>query len=298
MNRTGLFGLVVGAVALAASSSAAMAQTLVVGGKNFTEQQILTSLTAQYLTGLGYTVDARGGLGSAAVRQAQESGQIDVYWEYTGTSLITYNDVTEKLNPSETYMRVKELDAEKGLTWLEPSRVNNTYAIAMRRADANERGIASISDLAAKINGGETITFASNAEFYSRPDGLRPMEETYGFEFGRANITRMDTGLVFQAMRDEQVDSGIVTATDGRIPVFDFLVLTDDKAFFPNYAAAPVVRTETLEANPELGNQLSAISALLDDQVMANLNAQVDVEKKPVEEVAREFLVQHNLIQG
>ena len=72
------------------------------------------------------------GLGSAALRQAQESGQIDVYWEYTGTSLITYNGVKDKLDAAATYTKVKELDAAKGLTWLKASAANNTYAIAMR----------------------------------------------------------------------------------------------------------------------------------------------------------------------
>lgn len=291
-----LIAFLAGAAAFALSSMSAQAQNIVVGGKNFTEQQLLTSLTSQYLTAKGYTVDERAGLGSAAVRQAQESGQVDVYWEYTGTSLITYNGVTEKLDAEATYARVKELDAAKGLTWLEPSAANNTYAIAMRAADAGEKGIASITDLAAKINGGETLTFASNAEFYSRPDGLGPLEAAYGFEFGRANVSRMDTGLVYQALRDAQVDTGLVFATDGRVPAFDFVILDDDKGYFANYALAPVVRTETLEANPELEAQLNAVSTLLTDAIMAGLNAQVDVDKKSVESVAKEFLEANDLI--
>ncbi|MPY72910.1 MAG: glycine/betaine ABC transporter substrate-binding protein [Alphaproteobacteria bacterium] len=296
MAKAKIIRLLAGAAALAFCVASANAQTIVVGGKNFTEQQVLASLTSQYLMAKGYTVDERAGLGSAAVRQAQESGQVDVYWEYTGTSLITYNGIEEKLDAEATYQRVSELDAEKGLTWLEPSKANNTYAIAMRAADATEQDIASITDLAEKINGGETVTFASNAEFYSRPDGLGPMEEVYGFEFGRSNISRMDTGLVYQALRDAQVDTGLVFATDGRVPAFDFVILEDDKGYFANYALAPVVRTETLEANPELEEQLNAVSALLDDQVMAQLNAEVDVEQKSIEAVAKAFLEEHNLI--
>lgn len=298
MARATIIGFLAGAAALALGMGSAQAKDIVVGGKNFTEQQILTSMTAQYLAGLGYTVDERGGLGSAAVRQAQESSQVDVYWEYTGTSLITYNGIKDKLDAAATYKTVSELDAAKGLTWLNASAANNTYAIAMRAADAKAKGIATISDLAAKINGGETLTFASNAEFYSRPDGLAPMEKAYGFEYGRANVTRMDSGLVYQALRDSQVDSGLVFATDGRVPAFDFTILTDDKGYFANYALAPVVRTETLEANAKLGEQLNAVSALLTDAVMAKLNASVDVDKKSVEEVAKGFLTEHQLIKG
>src|SRR5437762_9184730 len=89
----------------------ATAQNIVVGGKNFTEQQIMSAMTAQLLKAKGFTPDVKAGMGSAVLRQAQENGQIDVYWEYTGTSLITYNKFTEKLSAADNYMKVKELDA-------------------------------------------------------------------------------------------------------------------------------------------------------------------------------------------
>lgn len=271
-------------------------QAIVVGGKNFTEQQIIAEITAQYLKAKGLNVDKRVGLGTAALRQAQEAGQIDIYWEYTGTSLITFNKVSEKLDPAATYARVKELDAAKGLVWLNPSKANNTYALAMRRKDAAEKGIASLSDLAAKLNAGAKLKLACNAEFYARPDGLAPLEKAYGFQFGRENVVRMDTGLVYQALRDSQVDVGLVFATDGRIPAFDFVVLKDDKGFFPNYAMTPVVRKAVLDREPKLAGLLNALSAKLDDATMAKLNASVDVDKKTVEEVAAGFLKQQGLV--
>lgn len=294
MNITVKSGLA--ALAFAAFATGAQAANIVVGGKNFTEQQILSAITQQVLEANGHRVDNRAGMGSAAVRQAMENGQIHVYWEYTGTSLITYNNIEEKLDPQQTYDTVKELDAQKGIVWLNPSEANNTYALAMRAADASEKGIASISDLAGAINGGQSLTFGSNAEFYARPDGLKPLEAAYGFEFGRANVKRMDTGLVYQALRDGQVDVGLVFATDGRIPAFDFTVLEDDQGYFPSYALAPVIRTEVLEANPGIGDLLNEVSAKLDDQVMAALNASVDVDKVSVENAAAKFLQDNGLI--
>ncbi|PTL89212.1 glycine/betaine ABC transporter substrate-binding protein [Halomonas litopenaei] len=269
---------------------------IVVGGKNFTEQQIISSMTAQYLDHLGYDVDKRAGMGSAVLRQAQENGQVDLYWEYTGTSLIVFNGVEEKLDSQETYDRVKALDAEKGLAWLEPSGVNNTYAIAMREADAEAMEITSISDMAEAVNAGEDLLFASNAEFYARPDGLRPMQDIYGFQFERSDIKRMDTGLTYTALRDDQVDIAMVTTTDGRVSAFDLRILEDDKGFFPPYAMTPVVRQEALDTHPELEAQLNALAAKLDDEVMTRLNEQVDVNRDVVETVAEQFLVDQGLI--
>ncbi len=282
--------------ALAISALPALAQTIVVGGKNFTEQQIMAEMTSQFLKSKGVTVDKRAGLGTAALRSALEAGQVDLYWEYTGTSLITFNKVTEKLDADSTYAKVKELDGAKGLVWLNPSKANNTFGIAMRKADGDKLKLSSISDLAAKVKAGTTLKFASNAEFYARPDGLKPMEQTYGFEFGRENTVRMDSGLVYQALRDSQVDVGVVFATDGRVPAFNFVVLKDDKGYFPTYAMTPVIRKETLDKNPSIGEALNAISAKLDDATMAKLNASVDVDKKSIEEVAAGFLKGQGLV--
>ena len=256
----------------------------------------MSQMTAQLLQAKGFKPDVKAGMGSAVVRQAQENGQIDVYWEYTGTSLITYNKINDRLSPADTYAKVKELDAAKGLVWLNPSKANNTYSLAMNADDAKKQGIVSISDLAAKVKGGAKLTFASNAEFYARPDGLKPLEEKYGFEFPRENVKRMDTGLVYQALKERQVDVGLVFATDGRVPAFNFVVLKDDKGYFPTYALTPVVRKQVLDANPKLAEYLNALSAKLDDATMARLNASVDVDKKTVEDVAKTFLKEQGLV--
>jgi osmoprotectant transport system substrate-binding protein len=284
------------AILLATATTISSADEIVVGGKNFTEQQILATMTVEYLESLGYDTDKRSGMGSAVLRQAQENGQIDLYWEYTGTSLINYNDVTERLSPEESYQRVKELDAEKGLVWLEPSDANNTYALAMREEYAEKNGFETISDMAEAVNNDKGLTFASNAEFYAREDGLRPLQKAYDFQFDRPDIKRMDSGLVYPALRDGEVEVGLVFATDGRIPAFDFRVLEDDKDYFPSYALTPVVRKETLEENPKLAEQMNRLSGLLTDDTMAGLNADVDVERKSIEDVATSFLKENDLM--
>ena len=296
MLRRALLSTIVFTGALASSLVANAQSTIVVGGKAFTEQILMTEMTVQLLEAKGFKPDRKAGMGSAALRSAHENGQIDLYWEYTGTSLVTYNKITDKLNAADTYKRVKELDAAKGLVWLNPSAANNTYALAMRRDDAAKRSIVTISDLAKAVKADAKLSFASNSEFFARPDGLKPMQETYGFEFARDNVKRMDTGLTYQALRDSQVDVSLVFATDGRIPAFNFVVLKDDKGFFPAYALTPVVRKEVLDKNPKLAEPLNALSAKLNDAVMGRLNAAVDVDKKSVEDVARAFLREQGLL--
>lgn len=294
--RAWKFKVILTAAAMAAGLVSAAAQTLVVGGKNFTEQQLMAEMTTQLLTAKGFKVDKRAGLGTAPLRQALENGQIDLYWEYTGTSLITFNKITEKLDTAATYARVKQLDGAKGLVWLNPSKANNTYGLAMRKADADAKGIHSLSDLAAKEKAGQHLKFGCNAEFYARPDGLGPLQTAYDFEFGRENVVRMDTGLVYAALRNSQVDVGLVFATDGRIPAFNFVVLKDDKGYFPSYALTPVIRKEALDKNPKVGDILNSLSAKLDDATMARLNASVDVDNKTIEEVSTGFLKSQGLI--
>ncbi len=275
----------------------AAAQTIVVGGKAFTEQQIMTAMTVALLKAKGFTPDRKAGMGSAAVRAAMENGQIDVYWEYTGTGLGVFNKITDKFASAEdAYKKIKEVDAAKGLVWLNMSAVNNTYGFAMNKDDAQKRGIVTVSDLAKAVKGGAKLTFASNAEFYARPDGLPGWQTAYGFEFDRDNVKRMDTGLTYSALKDRQVDVALVFATDGRIPAFNFVVLKDDKNYAAPYNLTPVVRKEILDKNPKLADALNAVAAKLNDETMAKLNASVDVDKKTPEEVAEAFLKANGLM--
>lgn len=287
----GVLGLVLGSIGSVSANG-----TVVVGGKKFTEQQLVAEMTAQLLRANGYNVDKRPDLGSSILRAALENGQVDVYWEYTGTSLVLYNKVTDTLNADETYNRVSALDAQKGITWLNRSNANTTYALAMRNDAAQKHGIVTLSDLAKHIGAGGTYQFASNAEFYARSDGLRPLQDLYKFEFGRKNVIRMDGGLTYQALRDGQVDVALVMSTDGRVSAYDFVVLKDDKGFFPSYALTPVIRTEVFKQHPRVGELLNALSSRLDDETIAGLNARVDVGRESIESVAKGFLQQSSLL--
>ena len=298
MTRNKAIALVASAALMIFSAVPAFAQEIVVGGKDFTEQQILAEMTAQLLESKGYDVDKRTGMGSTVLRQAQESGQVDLYWDYTGTSLIVYNKVEDgaEMSPEEAYRTVKELDAEKGLNWLAPSDANNTYAVAIRRDNPETEGLETISDLAEAYNAGADLVMATTAEFPRRPDGLIGLEKTYDFDVGRANVRPMNLGLAYNALANNDVDIVVVQATDGQVAAMDLKLLTDDKNFFPNYAIVPIIREDTLEAHPELKEIMESLSSKLDDSVMQRLNGEVDVYSKTVEDVAETFLKEQGLI--
>ncbi|YCA78197.1 glycine betaine ABC transporter substrate-binding protein [Cupriavidus sp. JZ107] len=282
-----------------APATAADAAPVRVGGKNFTEQLILSSMTSQYLRAKGLATELTAGLGSTLMRQAMESGQLDVVWDYTGTALIVFNRVEEKLDAEQSYARVKSLDAAKGLVWLQPSTINNTYALAMPRHRAEAAGVSTLSELADKIRAGgedKRHNFAVDMEFAARPDGLEPLKAAYGLPWARRDVIQLDPGLVYTALRNDQVETGLVYATDGRVKGFDLVLLRDDKGFFPAYQAVPVVRKAVLDAHPQLAELLNALAAALDNASMTEMNYRVDIEQKPVDAVAADFLRQHGLI--
>jgi len=270
---------------------------VVVGGKDFTEQRLLSAITSIYLKEKGYPVEEVNGMGSQIVRSALENGQIDVYWEYTGTGLVVYQKQPAESDPVKAYETIKALDHELGLVWLNRADFNNTYAILMRRQHAEELGIKTISDLARYVNENpKALKFATNAEFYARDDGMKGLEKTYGFTVPSDRMVKMDSGLLYNALKEEQVDVSNGFATDGRIKGFDLITLEDDKLFFPAYHAAPVIRQAKLDEDPDLANLLNAIADKLDTETIVRLNYTVDVEHKEVAEVAREWLTSVGLI--
>lgn len=286
----------IGLALVARPAPAQEGEPVVVGGKNYTEQLLMAEMTARLLEAKGVPVEKKDGLASSILRQAQEGGEVGVYWEYTGTSLVVYNGVEERLSPEQTYERVKALDAEKGLVWLKPSAANNTYALALRPDVAAESAIGTISDLARAVRDGEDLRFATDAEFVRREDGLAGLQRAYDFRFPRSSLTLMDPGLTYEALRQERVDSAVVLSTDGRVKAFNLAVLKDDKGFFPSYALTPVARQDLLDARPELAATLNDLSGRLNDDVMRSLNAAVDVDGRTVEEVAAGFLKEQGLI--
>ncbi len=281
------------------AAGAAAEKKMVVGSKAFTEQRLLGQIMIQILEKNGFKVEDKTGLGGTlVVREALVNKQIDICMEYTGTGLITILKAPQPItDPVKCYEEVKMLDAKNGLVWLPFIPFNNTYCLMMRRADAEKLNIKSISDLSkyANANPGK-IAFGLNAEFYSRPDGYKPLQAAYDFKFPEDKIIKMDPGLLYKALKEGQVEVSMGFSTDGRIREFDLIVLQDDKVYFPVYNPCVVVRKETLDAHPELATIFAPLSQKLDTKAITELNFQVDGEKKSAKDVAKEWLTKAGLL--
>jgi osmoprotectant transport system substrate-binding protein len=167
----------------------------------------------------------------------------------------------------------------------------------MRASDARNKGIDRISALALRVQAGDVHRLASTVEFVTRDDGLKPLEQAYGFQFGDGNVVPMDTASIYAVLRrPSPFDVGVVFATDGRISAFDLTVLRDDSHFFPSYILAPVIRRATLERLPQIREPLEKLAARIDNDTMTVLNAAVDLQGRRVEDVASEFLLSQGLL--
>ncbi len=293
-------GLVVAVLLFAPALGFGAEKKLVVGSKAFTEQRILGSILITLLEKNGFQCEDKTGLGgTVVVREALLNKQIDAYVEYTGTGLLALLKHEKGItDPQKCYETVKQEDLEKnGIVWFPYMNFNNTYCLMMREADAGKLGIKSLSDLAKYVKANkDKIQLGLNGEFYARADGYQPLKEAYGLEFPDDKITKMDPGLLYNALKDGQVQVALGFATDGRIKGFNLVVLDDDKHFFPVYNASTVVRKETADKYPELEKIFAGLAGKLDTTTMTELNYQVDVEHKPVKDVARDWLKKAGLI--
>ena len=269
--------------------------TITIGGKNFTEQNILVSMMADLIEAkTNLTVVTKPNLGGTlVVSKAIDSGDLDLYAEYTGTALTVQLKEAPMTDPEAVYQKVKqEYETQKQLTWLKPFGFNNTYTLAMTKAEADKYGIKTFSDLAKYAS---DMTLVSEPEFLERTDGYKGLETTYGLHFKTAKS--MDAGLTYDAVKSGKANVNDAFATDGRIAAFNLISLTDDKHFFPPYYAAPVVRDETLKKHPEVADTLNLLAGKLSDETMQQLNAKVDVDKQDPKVVAREWLKSQGLIK-
>ena len=261
---------------------------IIIASKAFTEQDILGELLAQHIEATtDLKVDLRPRLGGTFIcHKALLNGDIDGYVEYTGTS---YNAILEQKvinEPKEVFRRVKEAyDQQFNVEVMEPVGFENTYAMIVRKEDAQKYNLQNLSDVsqnASKWRAGVEY------EFMEREDGFPGLATAYNLNFAQTP-RQMDKGLLYRAITQNLVDIIAGYSTDGQIARLGLVVLEDNKKYFPPYEATPVFRQDTLEKYPQLKTSISELSGKITAEEMRQLNYSVDGELRDVKEVVREF---------
>lgn len=275
--------------------------SLTVTSKNFSENIILGQMIGLVFKAAGAEVLDRTNLpGSISAREAIAQGDADAMYDYTGTAWITYLGHAKPIvDPLKQWEAVRDEDRGNGVTWLPASTLDNTYALAISKKNNAKYKLKTLSDVAALAKKDPSaVTICVENEFASRDDGLPGMKKAYGLSIPAGNIKKMDAGIIYtQVSESGSCLLGEVFTTDGRIKSMNLDVLEDNKHFFPNYNAAPVIHTATLEKYPEIAGLLNPITAKLTTGVAQELNAQVDVGGEDPHEVAKEWLIEEGFIE-
>ncbi|MEU3727865.1 glycine betaine ABC transporter substrate-binding protein [Streptomyces sp. NPDC033538] len=273
---------------------------LTITSKEFTEQLILGAIMGIAFQAAGAEVLDRTGIqGSVGTRAAVENGDADATYEYTGTAWITYLGNTKPIpDPRQQWEAVRDADVRNDITWLPPAPMNNTYALAMNQANHKKYGTNTLSEVAelSKSDPG-AVTLCVEGEFANRADGLPGLEKAYGMDIPAGNITQMDTGIIYTQTAKGACAYGEVYTTDGRIKSMNLVVMEDDKKFFPNYNAAPMVRTATLDEWPAIASVLAPVTKALTNDVARSLNAKVDVDGEDPHQVALDWMVEKGFVR-
>jgi glycine betaine/choline ABC-type transport system substrate-binding protein len=236
---------------------------------------------------LGIEVDRKLNLGGTLLaHEALKGGSIDLYPEYTGTALTAVLKQSVVKDPKAAFEGVRTGYQPWGIEWLAPLGFNNSFAMVVRSDMARDQRLRTVSDAAKRP---EPWRLGVGYEFTQRPDGLNGLVQAYGLRISGEPVA-MDLGLLYPALEARKIEMAAANGTDGMLAHPEFVVLDDDRHYFPPYECAIVVREDTLKRFAPLRAALEELSGRISDAAMRRMNELVDVEHKPAAEVAREFL--------
>jgi osmoprotectant transport system permease protein len=281
----GLFGYT--GYTLAVGWAAPQSRLVTIGAKTFTEQYILSELLGlQIARETGLPTRTLQSLGSTVAFDSLVNGDVDVYVDYSGTiwaTIMQRQSLSEERGELLTAVR-QYLAREHGVTLVASLGFENTYALGMARERARTLGIETIAELAAHA---PVLEIAGDYEFFGRPE-WRAIRDTYGLEFRRQRA--MDSSLMYQAVRESQVDVISAFSTDGRIAAFDIELLRDERGVIPPYDAIVLVGARLSKTMPQALQALARLEGRIDEAAMQRMNLRVDQGGELPRAVAEQFL--------
>lgn len=270
--------------------SRAQAATITVGSKNFTESELVGEIYADALEQASFTVKRRADLSSAVIYRATQTGQVDVYPEYTGTIVLAYLHQTATGKSAAAVAKMAAKGVKKyGMVTLTPAPADDRQGIAVRTAVAKKYHLKTISDLQRQA---KHLRFVSQGEFDKRSDGLLGMERVYG-SFHFKQVTDYADGLKYRVLAAGDGDAAPVSTTDGQLTSKQFTLLKDDRHLWPAYNLVPLANQKTIKKYPKVARVLNRVDAQLTTKQLMRMNRQVAVDGKNYRNVARAWVKQH-----
>ena len=301
MKKTKLLPVLVSAAALllsACSLVSAADQPIQIATKPITEQYILGEMLKALIEAkTDYKCEITKGIGGGTsnIMPAMESGEFDLYPEYTssGYVLVLGHDAKGVDDDAMWEQLEKEYSEQFNMEWVAHYGFNNTYCLTVRGDVAREYQLKTCSDLAEYA---DKLVFGGNPDYIEREDGFPAVCSTYGYEF--KEIKSIDIGLKYAALANKSIDVTNGYTTDAQLGVQDVVALEDDKHLQVNYFCSTVVRRDTLDSHPGLEDALMLMDGLLSDETMAGLNAAVEVDGRDEAAVAKEYLIEKGILEG
>jgi osmoprotectant transport system substrate-binding protein len=269
---------------------------LTIGSKNFTEQKVLGEIYAQALAAAGYSVSKQLNLGDEKTAlKALKQGDISAYPEYTGTILTSFFGKKAEDLPKDdqkAYEEAKFSLGTEGITALPPTPFVSSNEVAVTKETADKYSLQKISDLSKVAS---KLTLYGSPECRQRLDCLLGLQQVYGLKFKK--FVPVDIALRHEVLTSGQADVSIVFTTDPQIKREGFVLLEDDKGMFPPYNSTLLLKKTTADkAGPDLETVVGQVNKGLTDEVMQELNARVDLDKKTPDVVAGEYLKESGLV--
>lgn len=266
--------------------------------KPMTEQYILgemLSLIIEQETGYKTEITKGIGGGTSNIQPAMESGQFDLYPEYTSSGwVMVLGHDPKTVSDEEMLQKLKEEYQDRfNMTWVGLYGFNNTFTVAVRGEAARQYGLKACSDLA-QVSA--QLVFGGNPDYIEREDGFSALCEAYGLSF--KSVSDIDIGLKYQALASGDIDVTNAFTTDAQLGVADVVTLEDDLGLQVNYFCSTVVREDALQKYPGLKDALMKMDGLLTDKEMAALNYKVEAEGQEERDVARDFLISKGILEN
>jgi osmoprotectant transport system substrate-binding protein len=293
------------ALALAAGPAFAAGKTVVVASKIDTEGGLLGNMILQVLGKAGIPTENKIQLGpTKIVRTALQSGEVDIYPEYTGNAGFFFNvpDDPAWKDPAKGYEKAKQLDEKNNIVWLTPAPANNTWAIAVRQDVAEQNKLKTMDDFGKWVAGGGKVKLAGSAEFVESPAALPAFQKAYGFKLNADQLLVLsggDTSATEKAAAEQTsgVDAAMAYGTDGQLAALGLVVMTDTKGVQPVYEPAPTIRAATLKEYPQIKDLLDPVFKSLTLETLQSLNAKIAVDGEDAKRVATDYLTQKGFLK-